>query len=162
MLHSYNPGHSGIDLSWKCAGVMILRSTSCLRPVCHTLGAGLSYRPQRTERITKDEAPVKLRFPRLPVRGSILFSGKNIGGAGTLINLSGKGCRVACEKTVPKGAQLTLRISLEHEEAPVHVDQAVVRWSKQQEFGVEFTRIRPEVQERLCRFREALEWQTHR
>ncbi len=96
---------------------------------------------------------MKLRFRRLPVRCPITFSGDYIFGKGTVINVSEGGWKVQSHHTrVPKGAYLTLQISLPNEDTPIKVDEAVVRWSKGREFGLEFVRMQPEEQARLRRF----------
>ena len=104
---------------------------------------------------------MKLRFPRPQVRCSILFSA-DYSGAGTVHNISEKGCKVVCDKTVSEGAELTLRISAFEQESPINIDQAVVRWSKRREFGVEFTGMRREARERLSQLVKVLERSSRR
>ncbi len=99
---------------------------------------------------------MKLRFPRPQVRWSVWFSGEHISGAGTAFNISEKGCKVVGGKTVPEGVELTLRLSFSGGEPPINVDRAVVRWSKGREFGLQFTAMGPEAQERLSRFFKVL------
>ena len=95
---------------------------------------------------------MKFRFVRPPVRCSILFSSNRVSGAGRVLDLSERGCRVTCDKPVPEGAEVILRISPSEGAAPINVDLAIVGWAKGQEFGLVFRRIRPEARERLSRF----------
>ena len=65
---------------------------------------------------------------------------------------------MAAEASVDTGANIELRIYITGApEFPMKVDQAVVRWAKQQEFGLEFLSIWPEEQARLRRFVSTLE-----
>ncbi len=85
---------------------------------------------------------MNLRFPRLRVRCPITFSGDYIFGEGTVITISDRGWRVKSHKTrVPKGAHLTLQVSLPDHEAPLKVELAAVQWSRGREFGLVFLRM---------------------
>ena len=53
---------------------------------------------------------------------------------------------------MPDGAYLTLRMALPHPHSPIKIDQAVVRWAKDREFGLELLQMRPTEQERLRQF----------
>ena len=100
---------------------------------------------------------MKLRFPRLRVRCPITFSGDYIFGEGTVINISDRGWRVKSHKTrVPKGAHLTLQVSLLNHEAPMKVDLAAVQWSRGLEFGLVFLQMQAEESLRLRRFLDTL------
>ncbi len=59
------------------------------------------------------------------------------------------GCQVDTKASVYIGMYLSLRIYLPGQETPLKVDQAAVRWAKEQEFGLEFISMRPEEEERL-------------
>ncbi len=100
---------------------------------------------------------MKLRFPRLPVRCPITFSGDHIFGEGTVINISDRGGRVKSHNTrVPNGAHLTLQVSLPNHEAPMKVDLAVVQRSRGLEFGLLFLQMQAEESLRLRRFLDTL------
>ncbi len=99
---------------------------------------------------------MKLRFPRHRARCSIAFSGKAASGAGTVTNLTNIGCKVESDKGVPEGAEVALRISLLDHEAQINVDEAVVIWSKERQFGLRFIEIGPQARERLRRFVKVL------
>ena len=91
--------------------------------------------------------------PRFAVHCPIAYAGGNLAGVGIVSNLSTGGCKIGSSTHVDTGANLELRIYLTGApEFPMKVDQAVVRWAQEQEFGVEFITVRPEEQERLHRF----------
>ena len=95
---------------------------------------------------------------RFPIHCPIAYAGGNLAGVGIVSNLSTGGCKVASSTAVGTGANIELRIYITGApEFPMKVDQAVVRWAKQQEFGLEFLSIWPEEQARLRRFVSTLE-----
>ncbi len=69
--------------------------------------------------------------------------------AGTVTNLSLGGCKVESEASIYIGMYLALQICLPGQETTLQVDQAVVRWARKEEFGLEFISMRPEEEERL-------------
>ncbi len=72
-------------------------------------------------------------------------------------NISDRGCKVhSHNKPVLDGSYLTLRVSLPGRKAPLKVDEAVVRWSKGREFGLELRRMQPAEQDRLRGFMSTL------
>ncbi len=79
---------------------------------------------------------MKLHFRRFRVRCPITFSGEHVFGEGTVLNISDRGWQVKSHHTrVPKGAHLTLQVSLPDHEAPMRVELAAVQWPKGREFG---------------------------
>jgi hypothetical protein len=74
--------------------------------------------------------------PRFPVRFRSSFTSLNIvGGEGNIIDLSLRGCRVESQTEVRPGTSLEIRIETAEEEPPLNIQEAVVRWSRAQEFG---------------------------
>ncbi len=69
--------------------------------------------------------------------------------AGAVSNLSVGGCKVDSKASVYIGRYLALDVFLRDEQTRLMVDQAAVRWAKEQEFGLEFISMRPEEEERL-------------
>jgi hypothetical protein len=65
------------------------------------------------------------------------------GGEGSLMDLSVRGCRIESLIDVKPGASLELRIETMEHEHPIHIEAAVVRWSREREFGLEFEVIAP-------------------
>jgi hypothetical protein len=75
--------------------------------------------------------------PRFPVRFRSSFTSLNIvGGDGSIVDLSLRGCR-------------EVRILISEEEPPLQIQEAVVRWSRAHQFGLEFVTLAPEEWARL-------------
>ncbi len=87
----------------------------------------------------------------------IRFPGKEESVAGTVSNLSMGGCKVVSEASLYIGMYLALEICPLGQEATLKIDQAAVRWAREEEFGLEFISMRPEEEECLRRFVTALE-----
>ena len=88
--------------------------------------------------------------PRFPVRFRSSFTSLNVvGGDGSITDLSLRGCRVESQIEVRPGTSLELRIHPSEHEPPLHIQEAVVRWSRGQQFGVEFVTLAPEEWARL-------------
>jgi len=88
--------------------------------------------------------------PRFPVRFRSSFTSLNIvGGDGSIIDLSLRGCRVDSSTVVRPGTSLELRVQTSDEEPPLQIQEAVVRWSREEEFGLEFVTLAPEEWARL-------------
>jgi hypothetical protein len=80
-------------------------------------------------------------------------------GDGELRDLSPGGCRVTSLVAVPVGAELECCIFSQDAGNPFTIEGATVRWSRPQEFGLAFTKVRPGVQRQitqLCRARAPL------
>ncbi len=90
------------------------------------------------------------RHARFPVRFRSSFSSVNlVGGEGSVVDLSHRGCRVFSSILVMPGTTLELRIHISDEEPPLKVDQGIVRWCREQHFGLEFVSLQPEEWARL-------------
>ena len=101
------------------------------------------------------------KLPRVSVQFRSNFSSKDrmVAGDGELKDLSPGGCRVASLVTAPAGAELELCIFPGDEGNPFTIDVAMVRWARNQEFGLAFTKVRPAVRQQLvqlCRKRTPL------
>jgi c-di-GMP-binding flagellar brake protein YcgR len=82
-----------------------------------------------------------------------------VAGDGELKDLSPGGCRVTSSVVVQVGAEVEFCIFPADEDNPFIIDAATVRWTRDQEFGLAFTQMRPSVQQqlvRLCRKRAPL------
>ena len=95
------------------------------------------------------------RSPRFPVHCPIVFYRNDTRREGTMINVSMSGCGVESATRLQRGNYVVLRIHLPDQAPPIQV-LAVVRWTREQRFRVEFLDLRPEDQERLRRFIETL------
>ncbi len=88
--------------------------------------------------------------PRFPVRFRSSFTSLNIvGGDGNIVDLSLRGCRVESGTAVRPGTSLELRIQVSDDEPPLNIQEAVVRWSRSEQFGLEFVTLAPEEWARL-------------
>jgi hypothetical protein len=101
------------------------------------------------------------RHVRVAVRLQSHFSskGRRVAGEGELRDLSPGGCRVTSPVAVPVGAELECCIFSQDAGNPFTIEGATVRWSRPQEFGLAFTKVRPGVQRQisqLCRTRTPL------
>jgi hypothetical protein len=64
--------------------------------------------------------------------------------SGTAVDLSVRGCRVQSFSPVIPGLRVKLSIVVSEPDTTIEIDQAVVRWTSGQEFGVEFATIAPD------------------
>jgi hypothetical protein len=70
-------------------------------------------------------------------------------GEGMLLNLSLQGCRIKGAPPFPCGTRLRLELWLLEESQPVKVELAAVRWVNDDEFGVSFLKMPPDVRAHL-------------
>ena len=87
--------------------------------------------------------------PRVPVHGRISFTGTDISGEGTLINISSWGWMAKSDSPIPPGIQLTIRISLPDQLEPLEVPEACVQWSNGHTFGMKGIRMELNTWKRL-------------
>jgi hypothetical protein len=87
---------------------------------------------------------------RFPVRFRSSFTSLNVVvGEGMLMDLSIRGCRIESRTEVRPGTSLELKIQAEEDEPPLMIQEAIVRWSRAQQFGLEFLTLAPEEWARL-------------
>jgi PilZ domain len=91
----------------------------------------------------------KRKCPRVPVMLPAVFFGERAGG-GLVIDVSLEGCRIQSAVPMQQGDYVRIRIDLIGE--TLTGDLAVVRWARQEEFGVELIRMVPDQQARLRAF----------
>lgn len=77
--------------------------------------------------------------------------------AGSVHNLSVKGCRVDSIISPFTGMQLTVQLHIPGEPRPIVIDNAAVRWSGSAGIGLEFLTIAPPHQDRLDRMIKQLQ-----
>ena len=93
--------------------------------------------------------PFSIRsFRRFPVCCSVTYNAGPFQGQGTVWNLSCAGWRLSGDLPMRSGEILSLAITLPNEQR-IEVPEAVVRWSRGQEFAVENMAIEPHTQARL-------------
>jgi hypothetical protein len=96
-----------------------------------------------------------LRFP-VKFRSSFSSIGL-VGGEGSVVDLSIRGCRIESPIDAHPGASLDIRIKVIENEPPIHIQAAIVRWSRGEEFGLEFEVIAPTEWAHLQEFVKQLE-----
>ena len=88
--------------------------------------------------------------PRFPVHFRSSFSSVNrVGGDGTVIDLSMRGCGIVGSTVVHPGTTMELRIHTSATDAPLVIQQGVVRWCRDGRIGLEFISLQPEEWARL-------------
>jgi len=93
----------------------------------------------------------KRQAPRFKVRLPIAFLGYNLTGEGIVVNLSLGGCWIESDQNVQQGKELSLRILMPDQDAPLVVNRAEVRWTVRGLFGLEFLAMPQEEGARLRR-----------
>ena len=93
--------------------------------------------------------PFSIRpFRRFPVQCSVSYNAGSFQGQGTVWNLSSAGWRLSGDLPMRPGETLSLTVTLPNE-LHIEVPEAVVRWSRGQEFAVENLAIEPHNHARL-------------
>jgi hypothetical protein len=87
--------------------------------------------------------------PRKYVRYSASVQTDNGAGEGTLFDLSATGCRMQTNAALTPGSYLALHFEVPQTESPLAVEVSVVRWHKDNQFGIEFLRYAEGVRERV-------------
>ena len=93
--------------------------------------------------------PFSIRsFQRFPLYCSVTYNAGPFQGRGTVWNLSCAGFRLYGDLPMRPEETLSLTVTLPNEQR-IEIPQAVVRWSRGQEFAVENMEIEPHTQARL-------------
>ena len=94
---------------------------------------------------------------RYPLQCPISFTGDQLVGEGTVLNVSLGGWKVASAQPVHPGSCFALKIALPDQHAPMKIELATVRWATGQEFGLESVHTDPQAKARLSRLISSLE-----
>jgi hypothetical protein len=92
------------------------------------------------------------KHPRIEVHVPVSFTGEQISGEGSVLNLSKEGCLIQSDTAVREHSYLDVRVYLPNTLKPVEVDLAAVRWVKGREFGVKLLHMQPEQSDRLSSY----------
>lgn len=104
----------------------------------------------RDLRPEEDGAMPERRGRRLRIDCRLFFFGENeFEGEAQVLDISTNGCQASSQVTVEVGMQLRLSIFLGDQKWPLRIEQALVRWVRGQNFGLEFVGVRPAQRERL-------------
>lgn len=98
--------------------------------------------------------------PRMAVRYAASVQTDNGAGEGTLFDLSATGCRMQSNITLTPGSYLALHIDAPDTETPFAIEVSIVRWHKDNQFGVEFLRYAQGNRERITELIEGREVST--
>ena len=97
------------------------------------------------------------RHYRFSVHFQSMFSGPKLNESfGTVVNLSEGGCTIQTDSQVYPGMQLTLRLHVPNEDAPIKIEQAAVHWNQVGEIGVGFVTVAPTDRARLSHLIEGV------
>jgi len=87
-------------------------------------------------------------YRRFPLQCSVTYNAGPFQGQGTVWNLSCTGWRLSGDLPMRPGESPSLTVTLPNEQR-IEVPEAVVRWSRGQEFAVENVMIEPRTHARL-------------
>jgi hypothetical protein len=108
--------------------------------------------PKFNRELSPDEDATLLerRGRRLHIGCRLFFFGENeFEGEAQVLDISTNGCQASSQVAVEVGMHLRLSIFLGDQKWPLRIDQAIVRWVRGQNFGLEFIGIRSAQRERL-------------
>lgn len=91
----------------------------------------------------------KRKQPRFTTHLRSSVSGGQYEGQGKALDLSLGGCRIESDQPAEAGTTVECRLYVPWFDWPLRIDEAIVRWVKEQTFGLEFLRVRPEEQQKL-------------
>jgi PilZ domain len=91
----------------------------------------------------------KRKHVRVSVEYALSLLGERVRGEGIVQDLSVAGCRAHMSANITPGDSVGLLIDVPRYDNPLHVDVAIVRWAKEQEFGMEFLRVPTDSQQRI-------------
>ncbi len=94
-------------------------------------------------------APFVCSLARL---GLAKWLGRGSNGIGVVFDVSMKGAKVMSEAGIQRGDRLSVSLSLPNQASPMTVEEATVRWEKDQVYGLEFADLSPVAEMRLRKF----------
>lgn len=111
----------------------------------------------------QEQFSVDLRqYPRLRIPAPFVCSLSRLGlakwlsrggdGIGVVFDVSMKGAKVMSEVGIQRGDRLSVSLSLPNQASPMTVEEAAVRWEKDQVYGLEFVDLSPVAEMRLRKF----------
>ncbi len=106
----------------------------------------------RFERYTPD----RREYVRIPIRLPVAFSGEQVQGQGTVVNLSMRGCALETNAPPHSGEVLCLRLDALNGIPRIEIEAAVVRSIVRNEVGLEVLRIQEAEREKLRQVIETL------
>jgi len=101
--------------------------------------------------IKKEPQMEQRRQARFTAQFRSTFSGGQREGQGWTLDLSTGGCKIGTDLPVVVGASFECRIYVPGLDWPLRIDEAQVRWVKANTFGIHYTKIKPDEEEKLKR-----------
>lgn len=98
--------------------------------------AKTGHRPKSTKFVVRP-------YRRVPSWLALYYMSGTMIGKGVVTNLSRSGLRVQGEHALDPGVELSLRVVLSEENAPIEILKASVQWVEGCDFGVKILRISP-------------------
>ena len=105
-----------------------------------------------TKLVKMNDGSEQRRGARIPVHVPVMFEGEGRTGQGSTFNVSTWGCGVESHVPMPAGLYVGVSFSLPDRRLPLEVELAAVRWSRRNQFGMEFLSISKENRNRLEEF----------
>lgn len=111
----------------------------------------------------REQFSVDLRqHPRLRIPAPFVCSLSRLGlakwlsrggdGIGVVFDVSMRGAKVMSEAGIQRGDRLSVSLSFPNQASPMTVEEAAVRWEKDQVYGLEFVDLSPVAEMRLRKF----------
>ncbi len=94
-------------------------------------------------------APFACSFQR---RGLTKWIRGNHEGLGVVFDVSIKGAKVVSETGIEPGERMSVSLCLPNQISPMTVEEAAVRWGRDQTYGLEFLNLSPVAEMRLRKF----------
>ncbi len=87
-----------------------------------------------------------------PALGLAKWLGRGGDGIGVVFDVSMRGAKVMSEAGIQRGDRVSVSLSLPNQVSPMTVEEATVRWEKEQVYGLEFVDLSPVAEMRLRKF----------
>lgn len=94
-------------------------------------------------------APFVCSFSRL---GLAKWLGRGGDGIGVVFDVSMRGAKVMSEAGIQRGDRVSVTLALPNQVSPMTVEEATVRWEREQVYGLEFVDLSPVAEMRLRKF----------
>jgi CheY-like chemotaxis protein len=146
-------GRKGL-LDWSSSALALGADRVLLKPFDQrtfllTIQEVLDAQPDTKDAVLPSSATDHRTHPRFSIFLPVLFGDGVIAQTGTVVDISNEGGRIRCTGAVPDMKYFRVDIQLDDPYEKLTVDLAVMRWSKNGEFGVEFIRMESDQRARL-------------
>ncbi len=146
-------GRNGL-LDWNSSALALGADRVLVKPFDQrtfllTVQEVLGGLPDTQDAVLPSGATDQRKYPRFPIFLPVSFGDGVIAQTGTVVDISREGGRIKCTGAVPEMKYFRVEIRLDDPQETLTVDLAVMRWSRNGEFGVEFIRMESDQQARL-------------